>query len=79
MTDNNNLQVHMTTTSRDATGETGGKDNSGPRSLMRILRLFETLGDATEGMSLADLSLTLQVPKSSLLTLLRPLVAEGYL
>ncbi len=62
--------------------ESGGpaeKDVTGPRSLMRILGLFESLADVSDGMSLSDLSTTLSAPKSSLLTLLRPLVAEGYL
>ena len=51
----------------------------GPRSVTRILGLFEVLAKAGEGMSLAELSSILETPKSSLLTLLRPLVAEGYL
>ncbi len=51
----------------------------GPRSVTRILGLFETLAKAVDGLSLAELSVTLESPKSSLLTLLRPLVAEGYL
>lgn len=55
------------------------RDASGPRSVMRILGLFEALSETAEGLSLADLSVTLEAPKSSLLTLLRPLVAESYL
>ena len=51
----------------------------GPRSVTRILGLFEILAKAPNGLSLAELSSTLESPKSSLLTLLRPLVAEGYL
>lgn len=51
----------------------------GPRSVTRILGLFEVLAKSPDGMSLAELSNTLESPKSSLLTLLRPLVAEGYL
>lgn len=51
----------------------------GPRSVTRILGLFEVLARAGDGMSLAELSSVLETPKSSLLTLLRPLVAEGYL
>ncbi|BAI74785.1 transcriptional regulator (plasmid) [Azospirillum sp. B510] len=61
------------------TAKTADKDISGPRSLMRILGLFEALAEANDGMSLADLGVHLGAPKSSLLTLLRPLVAEGYL
>lgn len=51
----------------------------GPRSLTRILGLFEVLSGTTSGLSLTELSETLGSPKSSLLHLLRPLVAEGYL
>jgi IclR family transcriptional regulator, acetate operon repressor len=55
------------------------RDASGPRSLTRLLGLFGVLSQATHGMSLAELSVALESPKSSLLNLLRPLVAEGYL
>lgn len=56
-----------------------GRDMSGPRSLNRLLHLFDTLARAPDGLSLADLNQALDTPKSSLLNLLRPLVAEGYL
>ena len=52
---------------------------SGPRSLTRILGLFGALTQQPDGLSLADLNALLASPKSSLLNLLRPLVAEGYL
>jgi IclR family transcriptional regulator, acetate operon repressor len=55
------------------------KDNGGPRSLTRLLGLFAALARSSDGMSLADLNVALESPKSSLLNLLRPLVAEGYL
>src|SRR5215207_7679196 len=55
------------------------RDNTGPRSLTRLLGLFDVLSLTQNGMSLAELSATLASPKSSLLNLLRPLVAEGYL
>jgi IclR family transcriptional regulator, acetate operon repressor len=51
----------------------------GPRSLTRILGLFDVLARQPDGLSLADLNALLESPKSSLLNLLRPLVAEGYL
>ncbi|MES2183994.1 MAG: IclR family transcriptional regulator [Pseudomonadota bacterium] len=54
-------------------------ESTGPRSLTRILGLFDVLSHARDGMTLAELSLNLESPKSSLLNLLRPLVAEGYL
>ena len=47
---------------------------------MRLLRLFGTLAKAPkDGLGLAELKLILESPKSSLLNLLRPLVATGYL
>jgi IclR family transcriptional regulator, acetate operon repressor len=55
------------------------RDVTGPRSLTRLLGLFDVLSTASDGMSLAELNVTLESPKSSLLNLLRPLVAEGYL
>lgn len=55
------------------------KDALGPRSLMRLLGLFDVLAKSADGMSLAELNVALETPKSSLLNLLRPLVAEAYL
>ena len=55
------------------------RDVTGPRSLARLLALFDVLSLMPEGMSLAELNVTLDTPKSSLLNLLRPLVSEGYL
>lgn len=46
---------------------------------MRVLGLFEAVSAAREGRTLAQLSVQLGSPKSSLLLLLRPLVAGGYL
>jgi len=54
-------------------------ENSGPRSVLRILGFFEALSGGDDELSLAELSVVLKAPKSSLLTLMRPLVAEGYL
>ncbi|WP_280155435.1 IclR family transcriptional regulator [Piscinibacter sp. XHJ-5] len=55
------------------------RDAAGPRSLTRLLGLFNVLSTSPDGLSLADLNVTLESPKSSLLNLLRPLVADGYL
>jgi len=52
--------------------------DAGPRSLIRTLRLVEHLAHATSGLSLAALSGELELPKSSLLGLLRSLCAHGY-
>ena len=59
---------------RDATTEV-----TGPRSLTRLLGLFDVLAKSKEGMTLAELNQALKSPKSSLLNLLRPLVIDGYL
>jgi IclR family transcriptional regulator, acetate operon repressor len=50
-----------------------------PRSLIRVIGLFEAIAGAQQGLSLVDLSNRLDSPKSSLLLLLRPLVAQGHL
>ncbi len=57
----------------------GGREVSGPRSLTRVLGLFDALAKSKEGLSLAELNMALKSPKSSLLNLLRPLVTDGYL
>lgn len=53
--------------------------HAGPRALMRVLRILDVVPRANDGMTLAELSEALQAPKSSLLSLLRALVHEGYL
>jgi IclR family transcriptional regulator, acetate operon repressor len=55
------------------------REMGGPRSLTRLLGLFDALAKKSEGLTLADLNGVLESPKSSLLNLLRPLVVEGYL
>lgn len=52
---------------------------TGPRSLTRLLGLFDVLAREADGMTLAELNQSLKSPKSSLLNLLRPLVVDGYL
>ena len=69
--------------SRLANGDTQASDTpdvrSGPRSLMRVLNILGLLSRSPDGMSLAAISTALASPKSSLLALLRPMVASGYL
>jgi DNA-binding IclR family transcriptional regulator len=60
-------------------GNGAARKVTGPRSLMRLLGLFDALAKSKEGLTLADLNTELSSPKSSLLNLLRPLVASGYL
>lgn len=50
-----------------------------PRSVLRLLRIFETAAATRDGHTLAQLASQLGSPKSSMLMLLRPLVASGYL
>lgn len=50
-----------------------------PRSLLRILGIFEAISRARRGVSLAELSAALEAPKSSLLLILRPMVAHKFL
>jgi len=57
----------------------GPDDIRSPRGMNRLLGLFNVIALQPEGMSLARLSVALGAPKSSLLTLLRPLAAQGYL
>src|SRR5215203_3527413 len=54
-------------------------DAGSPRSLRRILGLFDTIAKASNGLSLAELSIMLESPKSSLLMLLRQMVDLNYL
>jgi len=64
---------------RAGNGGAAARKVTGPRSLMRLLGLFDALAKSKEGLTLADLNTELRSPKSSLLNLLRPLVASGYL
>ncbi|MEP9370320.1 IclR family transcriptional regulator C-terminal domain-containing protein [Xanthobacter dioxanivorans] len=52
---------------------------SAPKSTLRVLGIFDVISQASGGLTLAKLSLLLESPKSSLLNLLRPLVAQDYL
>ena len=54
-------------------------DGSVARSATRLIGLFETLAKSDEGISLAELSATVGAPKSSLLGILRSMVALGYM
>lgn len=55
------------------------KESLGPRSLSRLLGLFDALAGEPDGLTLAQLNAILKSPKSSLLNLLRPLVTADYL
>ena len=68
----------MKTAQSDRT-EAAGPTSGGPRSLTRILALFDMLAYSERHMSLSELSNAIDCPKSSLLVLLRPLTEKGYL
>lgn len=68
-----------TRTSVRSSSTSEDRENGGPRSLMRVLKTFALLSRAPVGMTMADLIAALDSPKSSLASLIRPLVAEGYL
>jgi len=55
------------------------KSNAGPRSISRVLRLLDLLAHETKGMTLSQLSVSLDVSKSTLLASLTVLVSGGFL
>jgi DNA-binding IclR family transcriptional regulator len=59
--------------------ESAAAEGSFARSAMRLIALLEALAKTEEGISLAELSGTIGAPKSSLLGILRSMVASGYL
>ncbi len=63
----------------DGAAESVTAEGSFARSAMRLVALFEALAKSEEGVSLAELSVTISAPKSSLLGILRSMVAAGYM
>ena len=64
---------------REASEIAAAADGAVARSAMRLMALFEALAKSEEGISLAELSTTTNAPKSSLLGILRSMVALGYM
>ena len=56
-----------------------GAEGSLARSAMRLVALFESLAKSEEGVTLAQLSAEIGAPKSSVLGILRSMVALGYM
>jgi DNA-binding IclR family transcriptional regulator len=56
-----------------------GAEGSSARSSARLIAAFEALATSEEGMGLAELSLAIGAPKSSLLGILRTMVQLGYM
>jgi DNA-binding IclR family transcriptional regulator len=71
--------VRQASTPREASDGPAAGDGSVARSAMRLVALFEALAKSEEGVSLAELSVTIGAPKSSLLGILRSMVALGYM
>jgi IclR family acetate operon transcriptional repressor len=69
----------MPRTSTAAIRELTDPGADSPRSLVRLLGLFEAIARAPDGLTLAELRVALESPKSSLSSMLRPLNAGGYL
>jgi DNA-binding IclR family transcriptional regulator len=53
--------------------------HNGPRSILRVLQVFERLSTCPEGQTLAQLCRALALPKTTLFTMLKVLESAGYL
>ena len=53
--------------------------SAGPRAILRVLQVLEYLAAHPQGRSLAQMCEVLQLPKTSLYTLLKTLQASGHL
>jgi DNA-binding IclR family transcriptional regulator len=72
-------RVRQSTRSRATAAPAEQAEGSSARSSARLVGVFEALARSEEGMSLAELSLALGAPKSSLLGQLRAMVSASYL
>jgi IclR family acetate operon transcriptional repressor len=65
----------------DASVEPDGlpRDGAGPKAMTRVIRLCDKLSEKTAGLTLSELSVALDTPKSTLLNSLRPLVQDDFL
>lgn len=71
--------VRQSTRSRVTAMPADPAERSSARSSARLVGVFEALARSEEGMSLAELSLALGAPKSSLLGQLRAMVSAAYI
>ena len=71
--------VRRAAEARPAPDSAAAAEGSFARSALRLVALFEALAKSEEGVSLAELSVTIGAPKSSLLGILRSMVAMGYM
>ena len=68
----------MATSLAEIEGEVS-RSNGGPRAMTRVLQLFAALSREPKGMTLSQIARALEVPKSTLVSMLRALVADGFL
>ena len=71
--------MRQSTRSRATAAAADPAEGSSARSSARLVSIFGALARSEEGMSLAELSLALGAPKSSLLGQLRAMVSASYL
>ena len=55
------------------------KQHSGPRSVLRVLELLQMIAGSTDGSTLTELTVKLDLPKTSTFSLLKALEAGGYI
>jgi IclR family transcriptional regulator, acetate operon repressor len=67
------------TAQSNITQENNVPSEGGPRAMSRVLRLFGALAEKRSGMTLSELGNALNVPKSTFVSSLRALVANGFL
>lgn len=70
--------THLKEATRIAPG-VASDQAGGPRAALRALEALKALARASEGLSLAEMSKSLRVPKSSLFELMRALQTGGYI
>lgn len=54
------------------------KNSSGPRAILRVLKVLGHLAEHPQGKTLTELSEQLKVPKTTLFTMLKTLLSSGY-
>lgn len=71
--------MRQSSQSRASAAPVDAAEGSSARSAVRLVGVFDALARSEEGLSLAELSIALGAPKSSLLGLLRNMVGSGHL
>ncbi len=71
--------MHTATIVRRERASAAPRPAGSPMALTRVLQLLRLLADAPAGLALAPLCVAMNAPKTSVLSLLRGLTAQGYL